>query len=178
MKGRYTPSYRVHAVEKALNRSEDIPLKEIAHSLGVAYSTIKNWIYLARKQELEPLKNNEISNDNIMMKEKRAQNWNLEEKLNMIIKCGSLDESTINGLCREKGIYSHHIKQWKQDIVNGVTSLAESKAGSEVKTLKQENKSLKKELIRKTKALAETAALLVLKKKVDLIWGSEEDSLQ
>ncbi len=41
--------------------------------------------------------------------------------------------------------------------------------------LVKENKRLKKELIRKEKALAEMAALLVLKKKADEIWGDKED---
>ncbi len=33
---------------------------------------------------------------------------------------------------------------------------------------------LEKELLRKDKALAEAAAILILKKKVDLIWGTED----
>ena len=36
-------------------------------------------------------------------------------------------------------------------------------------------RALEKELRRKDKALAETAALLVLKKKVQEIWGDEDD---
>jgi hypothetical protein len=38
----------------------------------------------------------------------------------------------------------------------------------------KENKKLKKELARKEKALAEIAALLVLKKKAEEIWGDKE----
>jgi len=37
---------------------------------------------------------------------------------------------------------------------------------------------LKKEVNRKDKALADTAALLVLQKKVNAIWGNDEDNLQ
>jgi len=37
-------------------------------------------------------------------------------------------------------------------------------------------RSLEKELRRKDKALAETAALLVLKKKVQEIWGDEDEN--
>ena len=46
----------------------------------------------------------------------------------------------------------------------------------ETKFLKHENKKLKKEINRKDRALAETAALLVLQKKVNDIWGCDEDS--
>lgn len=45
----------------------------------------------------------------------------------------------------------------------------------ELKALRNENKLLKQELRRKDSALAETAALLVLKKKATLIWGGLED---
>jgi hypothetical protein len=53
-----------------------------------------------------------------------------------------------------------------------------AKAQSEVKTLKNKNQTLKKELNRKEKALAEAAALLVLQKKVSAIWGNDEDNLR
>ena len=40
---------------------------------------------------------------------------------------------------------------------------------------KKKIKELERDLSRKEKALAETTALLVLKKKADLIWGSGEE---
>jgi hypothetical protein len=46
-----------------------------------------------------------------------------------------------------------------------------TKVGPEVKRIRE----LEKELLRKDKALAETAALLVLKKKAQAIWGDEDD---
>ena len=54
----------------------------------------------------------------------------------------------------------------------------ETKKQTETKKLRNEIKELKKDLNRKNKALAETAALLVLQKKVNAIWGNSEDSLQ
>ncbi len=44
-----------------------------------------------------------------------------------------------------------------------------------MKLILNENQRLKKELNRKEKALAEAAALLVLKKKVDALWGDQDD---
>ena len=40
---------------------------------------------------------------------------------------------------------------------------------------KKRSKKLERELLRKEKALAETAALLVLRKKINAIWGESED---
>lgn len=57
----------------------------------------------------------------------------------------------------------------------GTTTHKASPVPGETRQLREENKRLKKELRRKEKALAETSALLVLKKKAHLIWGEPED---
>lgn len=47
--------------------------------------------------------------------------------------------------------------------------------GAEIKALRAENKELKHLLLRKDRVLAETVALLVLKKKAAHIWGENEE---
>jgi len=94
----------------------------------------------------------------------------------MIISCAVLDEKALSEHCREQGIYPHHVAQWKLDFASASQSDNKPVSRNEVKILKNENKALKKELNRKDKALAETAALLVLQKKVHEIWGNDEDS--
>lgn len=46
---------------------------------------------------------------------------------------------------------------------------------TEHRQLTTENKQLKQELHRKEKALVEASALLLLRKKANLIWGAPED---
>ena len=175
MRARFTQSFKIQAVEKALERANGVTVKDIADDLGVGHSTLGKWIALARKQKLEPMQDNEVPR---MTKEKRPQDWSAEEKLNMVIACASLDKEKVSELCREQGVFPHHINQWKQDFVNGQSANTTVNTRSDNKTLRQENKALKKELNRKDKALAETAALLVLQKKVNEIWGSDEDNSQ
>ncbi len=175
MRARFTQSFKIQAVEKALERANGVTVKEIANDLGVGQSTLDKWIALARKQKLEPMQDNEIPR---MTKEKRPQDWTAEEKLNMVIACASLDEEKVSELCREKGIFPHHIKQWQQDFVDVASAGSSTSTRSDMKVLRQENKALKKEINRKDRALAETAALLVLQKKVNAIWGNDEDDSQ
>lgn len=54
------------------------------------------------------------------------------------------------------------------------TPLKTDKLAVENRTLKKENKQLQRELQRKEKALAEAAALLILKKKAQALFGSDE----
>ena len=171
MKKIFTNAFKIQAVEKALNRSNSTTLKDIALSLGVGCSTLDKWIIKARNQEFEVASPDEI---NRMTQDKRPQDWTLEERLNTVTACSSLDDEVLSEYCREQGIYPHHVTQWKHDFVSGDFQKKKGESGSEIKTLKHENKALKKELMRKEKALAETAALLVLKKKVHEIWGEDE----
>lgn len=173
MKAKFNQAFKIQAVEKVLGRPEGVSIAKIADSLGIGNSTLEKWIVKSRNQEFAT-----SLYDEKMTKEKRPQDWSLEEKLSLVIACGSLSEEAVSQLCREQGLYSHHIKQWKQEFVSPGKTRNSGRHSNEAKTLKHEVKTLKKELNRKDKALAETAALLVLQKKVSEIWGSDEDSSQ
>ncbi len=175
MRAKFTQSFKLQAVEKALSRSEGTTLNEIANSLGIGFSTLNNWIVKARNQEFHIAPADEIKR---MTQDKRPQDWSLEERFNIVMACASLGEEELNAYCREQGIYPHHVQQWKLDFVSGNSAKESVVSAAEMKGLRQENKTLKKELNRKDKALAETAALLVLQKKVHAIWGSDEDNSQ
>jgi len=176
MRGKFNKSFKIQAVEKALNRSDDTSLLEVAKILGVGHSTLSKWIVKSRNNEFDDVTNELIRTD--MTKDKRPQDWDLEDRFNMVLECNSLDEEAVSQLCRERGIYPHHLKQWKFDFVNGSSVDSSAKNTSQMKALKNDVKNLNKELNRKNRALAETAALLVLQKKVNDIWGTEEDNSQ
>ena len=172
MRAKFTQSFKTQAVEKALCRTDGVRIEEIADNLGVGFSTLQKWIRLSKKQQLEATSHEEMP---MTTKEKRPQDWSLEERLNIVITCGSLSDVAIGELCRENGIYPHHVNQWKTDFSSGKSINANEKKQSDTKSLKSEIKTLKKQLNRKDKALAETAALLVLQKKVNDIWGPEDE---
>lgn len=171
MSRKFSQPFKIQAVEKALNRSSDVTLKEIANSLGVGHSTLGKWLIQSRKEVFNnPVKTTMTS----MKEEKRPQDWTPEERLNMIIDCASLRGEKLNAHCRKMGVYTHHIEQWKQDFIGGSVGPSASQSSAQLKSLNKENKSLKTELNRKEKALAEAAALLVLQKKVEgLCWKSD-----
>ena len=172
MRARYTQSFKRQAVGKALSRADGTTLAEITDSLGIGQSTLNKWMVKSRNQQLGS--NSEHDNASIggVRKEKRPQDWSQEERLDMVIACGALDEAGLSQLCRERGLYAHHVGQWKQDFISGVRANERSDA----KNLKGEVRELKRELDRKDRALAETAALLVLQKKLSTIWGNDEDN--
>ena len=169
---RYSQAFKRQAVEKALGRSGGTTLAEITDLMGIGRSTLNKWMVKFRSQQLGSNSVHDSVSIGGMRKEKRPQDWSQEERLDMVIACASLDAAAMNHLCRERGLYAHHVTQWKQDFISGSTA----NERTDSKGLKVEVRELKKELHRKDRALAETAALLVLQKKVSAIWGADEDT--
>jgi len=172
MRAKFSKSFKIQAVEKALSRPDDRSLLEVADSLQVSLSSMNKWIALSREQAFEPKNDVEFMSP---LKEKSPQDWSLEERFQILIKSSGLAEAEVSALCRVQGIHLHHLQQWQQDFISRKASSSQSEK-AELKVLKQENKLLKREVFRKDKALAETAALLVLQKKVHAIWGNDEDN--
>lgn len=74
-----------------------------------------------------------------------------------------MDEATRAGWCRAQGIFLADIEAWKRDAIAGLGELKDA----ETEATKQDRRrirELERDLARKDKALAETAALLVLSK--------------
>lgn len=95
----------------------------------------------------------------------------------IVLEAAAMSEIELSEYCRTKGLYPEQVKAWKDACVQANGGIAEEAArlNQELKKKEQENKKIIKELDRKEKALAETAALLVLRKKANAIWGDEED---
>ena len=162
----FSQEFKVQSVEKALSRNPDHTLKDIADNLGVGYSTLHTWIRLAKKNKLE-------KPEKIMSKEKSPQDWSKTQRLEAIMHGHGMSDEQLSSYCRENGIYPHHLKAWKTEFLSNNQG-SEALSRQEQKKLRQENKRLQKELNRKDRALSETAALLVLSKKCQAIWGEKE----
>ena len=106
------------------------------------------------------------------MQAKRPQDWTAEKKLDAVLEYSGLEDEQRGIFLRKQGLHEAHIEQWKRDLIAGLKSRALNKKDPRDKKIRE----LEKELGRKEKALAETAALLVLKKKANAIWGDPGDA--
>ena len=88
-----------------------------------------------------------------------------------------MNETDLAEYARKKGLYVNQIKAWRDACMNANGGVAREAArlNKELKNSEKERKKLEKELQRKEKALAEAAALLVLSKKANAIWGDREE---
>ena len=104
-----------------------------------------------------------------------GQRWTAVARLEAVIATAAMDEAARSAWCREHGLYPADLDGWRQDAVAG---LGEPRAASaaEAREDRRRVRELERELRRKDKALAETAALLVLSKKLAAVFHRDEDA--
>lgn len=103
--------------------------------------------------------------------DKTTDQWSAEARLAVIIETATFSETELAQYCRKKGLYPEQVSQWKQSFLQ--TSAPDNKAA--FKQIQKENKQLKRELMRKDKALAEAAAILVLRKQLRDFYGETDE---
>ena len=109
---------------------------------------------------------------------KRPEDWNPRDKMAAVLEASALSDDLLGAFLRRKGLHEADIERWKAEMLTGVSGGAPDKAQKKEKTaLNRRIRELEKELNRKEKALAEAAALLVLKKKARQIWGDGESNI-
>ena len=87
-----------------------------------------------------------------------------------------MDQAECSAWCREHGVYPQQLGQWRDNATQAPAEPEEARASpQQTKHDRRRSKERQRELRRKDRALAETAALLVLSKKVAAIFNKGED---
>jgi len=76
--------------------------------------------------------------------------------------------------CRQHGLYPEQLDAWKAAF-ESLEPDSEPASKADLAQQRKKLRHLEKEILRKDKALAEAAALLVLSKKAQAIWGTKEE---
>ena len=162
---KYYPEDHKKAVIRKLVES-GLSLRQFAKLESINLSTLYSW----RDKYLKAGSSLADSNS--------SDDWSPEQKFSIVLETASLSEIELSEYCREKGLYPEQIKEWKQSCIAGNQTQAQQRKQltQERKADRKRIKELEKELKRKDAALAETAALLVLRKKLNAYWGEDEDN--
>lgn len=164
---RYNQAFKDQAVEKMMPPNAQ-SVAEVRRQTGVSEQTLYNWRNRYRQEGKA-----------VPADSSNPEQWSGETKLAVVIETAALNEAERAEYCRKKGLYPEQIARWRESAITGVGLDVQGKqASAEKRELHQERRKsqqLAKELQRKEKALAEAAALLVLAKKMDAIWGEPGD---
>jgi transposase len=161
---RYSEERKASVLRKLLPPNNR-PVPEVAKEEGISEVTLYTWRTQAKEQGIP-----------VPGSGKQTEDWSPEAKFAAVVETATMPEIELSEYCRSKGLYPEQIRNWKEACIQGTQSAGVQKKQSqrEAKQDKRRIKELERELHRKEKALAETAALLVLRKKLNALWEENE----
>jgi transposase len=153
----YSPAFKSRMLRRLVGPSA-ISANALAQEVGVNQPLLSRWLRESRTVE--------------DMASSKNRKWTGAEKLRVVIAARGLSETELGALVRREGVHASDLTAWQaaaEAALNDAGRRASRSADA------QRIRVLERELRRKDAALAETAALLVLKKKVQAIWGDADD---
>lgn len=170
----YTPRFKEQLLRRMLEPGA-ISATALARETGVSQVTLSRWLKQART--LKVVKKRPDADEG---PSSTPKTWSAAEKLRLIVASEGLAGEELSALLRSAGVYDSELREWREAASEAISRTTEGAPGPlsaahrrEVAALQREMKELKRELRRKEKALAEAAALLVLKKKLQVLGWDE-----
>ena len=133
-------------------------MQSVSQEIGVSVATLERW----RADALST--------------PARERVWTAAARLQAVITTAAMDEAQRSAWCREQGVYPSELQQWKENATAALNEDPEELSSpQQTRDARKRIKELERDLRRKDKALAETAALLVLSKKLEAILQRDEE---
>lgn len=148
----------------------------LSREVGVPQPTLSLWLRRARRL---PAMTKEPNEDAQPSEPRNPKSWSAEEKYRVVLEAATVADSDLGEFLRKKGLHAVQLEEWRRVAAEGAKAALTHgrKPGREQpKTDPRRVRELERELLRKDKALAELAALVALKKKLELLWGDEGES--
>lgn len=162
---RFTEEKKAAALKRMMP-PESCPLAKLSIELGISESCLYNWRMKARKKGVL-----------VPDSKQQPEQWSSANKFTVVLETARLSETELSAYCRQKGLFVEQVKAWRQACEDANERAGQSGAETR-KALQVEKKrvrDLERELLRKNSALAEAAALLVLRKKLAAFYSEAED---
>jgi transposase-like protein len=162
----YSEKFKATMVAKMCGRNPR-SANELSREVGVHQVTLSKWLRAA-SGSVETMTKPNTSRPQPGTP-KRPQDWTPEERYALVVEAGNLDENALGGLLRRVGIHSAQLEEWRRAAIEGLGGEKKKYRGKRSPEARR-IRSLEAELRRKEKALAEAAALLILKKNMETLW--------
>ena len=136
---------------------ESAALELVAREVGIGAGTLERWRGDAQSRPA------------------LGRAWTAGARLEAVVTTASMNEAGKGAWCREHGAFPAELDQWRASCAAALAAPEEARASPQAtRAHRKRIKELERELLRKDRALAETAALLVLSKKVQAIFNMGE----
>ena len=178
MAKKYSGAFKARMVKK-MSEAGAVSPYTLAGEVGISESSLYRWKEQAGTVGAVPKRKQRSGAAAPVDNRRRPQDFSPEEKLQVVLEAAGLSDVKLGEFLRRKGLHEVQLTEWRDQVNKSASDIFEnpgarsSKKSPEARRVRE----LEKELRRKDKALAETAALLVLKKKANAIWGDEDDDM-
>lgn len=144
---------------------------ELAAKGAASKATLSRW--LREATTVRRTMSDEQQNGARPPRARRPEDLSPEDKLRILREAARLHGPELGAFLRREGVHDADLERWRRMADEGALAALSGRRqrSSEQKRMRK----LESELRRKEKALAEAAALLVLEKKAQALWGDHED---
>ena len=162
---RYDEDFKISIIKRMMPPQSESVIT-IAKETGLSEAALHKWKRNAKAKGIA-----------IPSGKTTSERWSTQDKFSIVVETASMSEIELAEYGRSKGLFTEQIKAWRDACMqaNGGIAQQASQLQKDIRQKDREIKQLGQELRRKESALAETAALLVLRKKSRAIWGDSED---
>ena len=151
---RVSAEFKEAVVKKLLSRG-NLTVEQFCEKNNLAYSTVNRW-------------NAEYANVENMNHKKNKIKFSAEQILKFVSETHSLTAEDLGLYLRKNGLHTNQLIEWRNDILSSMNQPKVKPNKKDERDLKI--KELERNLKRKDSALAEASALLILQKKIQLLW--------
>jgi transposase-like protein len=162
---KYSEAFKSKMVQRML---EGRSASSLAEEVGVNQPTLSRWLRDAGR--LRSVAQRKRKDERSKAEGRRPEDWTAEDKHEAVLKAKSLSDDELGEFLRANGLHEQQLREWEATAVDSLRGRKGSSKSGDAKRVKE----LERELRRKEKALAEAAALLVLRKKAEALWGDED----
>ncbi len=154
---RYAQTFKNKAVARLLP-PESAALDVVAREVGVGVGTLERW------------------REDAQSRPALGRTWTAGARLEAVITTAAMNEADKSAWCRVHGVFPADLDKWRASCTTALANPEDVRASPQATRADRKRiKELERDLLRKDRALAETAALLVLSKKVSAIFHKGED---
>ena len=149
----YSEAFKQRMVQRLIGKGA-VSATELARETGVAQQNLSRWLMEARSFPKVP------------PDRPKPRTWTVAEKARIVADAANLEGDKLTALLQREGVKLADLERWRLALEDRETASA---------AMAKRVRTLERELARKEKALAEAAALLILKKKVEALYPEDED---
>lgn len=165
----YSDGFRARMVER-MTGPKRMSANALGQEVGINQPTLSRWLRDAGS--VRDVSKKKAKTKRPPPEGRRPAEWSAEEKVRVVLATAGVADAELGAFLRQEGLHEEDLARFRDEVRNAaVAGLTASKKprNDEQKRIKD----LERELRRKEAALAETAALLVLRKKAGALWGGE-----